>query len=700
MLQYITNDGKSYEERYTEAITNIPLYTDEWTDFNPADPGITILETLVGFETLQQEHILEASPEVRRRLLKMVGFTPERGRRARLLITADDVKAPVTLPTNHRFMIGDMYFETDRVVEIDDRKLIGIYGKKESEGEFKSFDQLLDRETKVPVAVFGEKPEAGDELYLVANNLPKGGSETVFYFRLRERFNRNRLPAHAENTFASIKFECYCEDGWQEINVRDNTNAFLTSGEIRMWIPENAARCSETPTEGYCIRATLTRAEYDIRPRLVAIDAFLFEVWQKHTVSECISFGKSTEINVLSGMSEEVYVNVFVREAKGESYRAYDYSQDPERPGRFYDRIDRGIGNMTIIFDKAKRGFGPERGRDCVRVVLYTEEVMRQYRIGKVLGYDHQRMSLPFDRIVPHNFTIIARRIDDDGEEIFDFVRPEHNEDDSLFYHLYDTTGEIEIEDAGDFIGADLFLAGIATHEGADGNIRAGNYLTSVGEASGNTYFNPGEGTGGAFSETLEDVRRRFLLDMDSAYTAVTTKDYEDIVSSTPGLCIHKAHARMDESKNLVSIAVKPGVDEEFPRLPQLYEVTIKKRLEQRRLLTTRIELVQPVYTQVNVSGTVYVKLHYDNAKEEIIETVKSRIDYLNSDKNFGDRLHFDEVFHAIEMLDCVEFVYDLSIRPKSTSAAKMEDADILPAFNCLLYPGHINIETVTSTDL
>ena len=92
MLQYITNDGKSYEERYTEAITNIPLYTDEWTDFNPADPGITILETLVGFETLQQEHILEASPEVRRRLLKMVGFTPERGRRARLLITADDVQ--------------------------------------------------------------------------------------------------------------------------------------------------------------------------------------------------------------------------------------------------------------------------------------------------------------------------------------------------------------------------------------------------------------------------------------------------------------------------------------------------------------------------------------------------------------------------------------------------------------------------------
>ncbi|MCR5097597.1 MAG: baseplate J/gp47 family protein [Lachnospiraceae bacterium] len=699
MLQYIANEGKTYEERYAEALTTIPLYTDEWTDFNPADPGITILENLIGFETLQQEHILDASPEVKRRLLEMVGFTRERGKRARLLLAADKVVSPVTLPANHRFRIGEMYFETDRQVEVDDRRLIGIYGKRASDEEFLFYDQLLDRETKVPVAVFGEKPVAGDELYLVSNNLPSEGTETVFYFTLRERYNRNRMLAHTENTFASVRWECYTSGGWVEMKVRDATNAFLTSGEIRMWIPADAAVYNETPTKGYCIRAILERAEYDVRPRVTAIESFLFEVWQKHTISENMSFGKSTELEVVSGMEEDVYVNVFVREAKGESYRVYDYSPDPQRQGRFYDRIDHATGRMTIRFDKAVRGFGPERGRDCVRVVLYTEDVMRQYRIGKVLGYDKQRLNLPYVRIVPHNFSIIARRITDSGEELFDFVRPEKNEEGSLYYHLYEGDGEIEIEDAGDFIGADLFLAGVAVHEGADGNIRAGNHLDSIGEITGNTYYNPGEGTGGAFGETLEDVRRRFLVDMETAYTAVTTKDYESIVMNTPGLCIHKAHARMDETKNLVSIAVKPGTDEEFPRLPELYQTIIMKRLEQRRLLTSRIELVQPVYTEVNVKGTVYVKHHYENCAEEIEETVRAHIDYLNSDKNFGDRLHFDEVFHAIEMLDCVEFVYDLSIRPKSMAVAKMEDADILPAYNCLLYPGHINIETVTSTD-
>ena len=84
MLTYISNEGKTFEERFAEAITQIPLYTDEWTNFNPSDPGITILETLTGFETLQQDRLLETSQRVRINLLKMVGFKLKKGRGARL----------------------------------------------------------------------------------------------------------------------------------------------------------------------------------------------------------------------------------------------------------------------------------------------------------------------------------------------------------------------------------------------------------------------------------------------------------------------------------------------------------------------------------------------------------------------------------------------------------------------------------------
>ncbi len=695
MLTYISKEGKTYEERMAEAITQIPLYTKEWTDFNPSDPGMTILEILTGFETLQQERLLEVPQKVKRNLLGLVGFHAERGRGARLLLSADKVTKPMTLPQNYRFMIGEVAFETNRAIEVADWRVIGIFGKKADSDEYRNFDFLSDRETQIPATIFGEAPQVGDALYIVTNALTPPGKETIFYFNLQERFNRNPRMARSANSFATIRWECYCEGGWKPVDVRDGTDAFLMSGEIKMWFPEGAAEYDGAPVKGYCIRAVLERAEYDIRPKVIGVEGFLFAVWQKQTLSEAISISKGGDIEVVSGIPEELYINVFAREQKGEPFRRYIYSGLPDIKGRYYNQVDEGQGRFRIIFDKEAHGFGPVKGKGCVRVVLYTEDVMRKFRIGRVLGYDNQRMELPYQRIVSTLFSIIAEREDENGELVYDFVRPEKDGDGALYYHLLENDGVIEIEDAGDFIGATLYLAAVSIHNGEEGNIRPGNILKPANGDSENTYYNPGEGTKGAYRETIEEVRKRFVADMETAYTAVTMRDYERIVLSTPGLCIHKAVAHMDEVKNLVSIAVKPGTDEEFPRIPEIYEKQIMERLEERRLLTTRIELVQPVYTAVNVSGTVYVRLHYEDSREQIENTVREHIDYLNTARNFGERLHFDEIFHAIEMLDCVEYVYDLSIRPQTMTAAKMEDADIIPNWNCLLYAGQITIETI-----
>ena len=46
MLNPKSIPGKSHDQLMEENIGKIPLYSDEWTNFNPADPGITILENL------------------------------------------------------------------------------------------------------------------------------------------------------------------------------------------------------------------------------------------------------------------------------------------------------------------------------------------------------------------------------------------------------------------------------------------------------------------------------------------------------------------------------------------------------------------------------------------------------------------------------------------------------------------------------
>ena len=59
MLNNKFEEEKTYEELLSEALMKIPFYSEEWTNRNPSDPGITILENLTAFEALQQSRIQE-----------------------------------------------------------------------------------------------------------------------------------------------------------------------------------------------------------------------------------------------------------------------------------------------------------------------------------------------------------------------------------------------------------------------------------------------------------------------------------------------------------------------------------------------------------------------------------------------------------------------------------------------------------------
>lgn len=694
MLNNRNLDDKTYEELMAEALLQIPLYSKEWTNFNPSDPGITILENLTAFEILQQNYINRVTPAIVKNLLKLAGFHAEKGRCARVLLSAKNVKEPVAMPANQKFYLGDMCFETNRSMELKTCRLTGIYGVRSD----KTYDcsHLLDREVRVPAHIFGKSPQAGDSLWITADFLPEPGEEMIFYVTVADRYNRNPFTEKGNNTFAAMKWECYTQEGFVEMNVRDYTGCFLVSGEIRMRLPDAAAvPCPESPDGGYAVRATLQRAEYDVKPRLVAVDGFLFEAWQKDIRSVCHTFNRVSGITLSGGLLKDGYVTVFCKEEKGSSYKKYvsAHMRRGEEKGRFYHEEENEDGSRTWQFDKRQFGYAPEKVKNAVKIVIYSEEIMRQYALGTALGNDRQEIRLPMQHIVPDSFCIIAKRICEDGEEIYDFVRPGRYGEDDLTYSLYEDEGRIVIEDAGDYIGASLFIGTLSVTRGAEGNIRADNRLVGVGLSPEIKFYNPTPGTGGCFRETLEDVKKRFLKDLKTPYTAVTAQDYEKLVQRTPELCIHKVRAYTNESRNMIRIAVKPGTDEDFPELPDTYRRAIEKQLDDKRLLTTRIEIVPPAYTPIDVHGTVYVKRQYENSLELIEKAIRKKLDYINSERNFGEVLKFDEVFHEIEALDCVDFVYELSLYPQNTALARLVEADIVPNENCLCYAGNIILQ-------
>ena len=694
MLSVEELKSRTFEERMEDVMRELPLRSSEWTNYNPSDPGMTIVENLTAFSALQGAEIATLSFRARMALLKMAGFVPSRGKCSRVLLSADELDSPHTFPSGQRFHLGNLCFETNRETVAGACRLTGVYVYEKE--EFRDISFVLDKELAVPARVFGEEPAEDNAVYFIFDGDVSKLKEIIMYARMYANAKRNTTLDRTEHIFADTRWEVFTEAGFEEVTVRDYTGSFVTSGEIRISLTnKNPIVYTDTPEFGYCLRAVLTRADFDIVPRLTNLYGFLFEVWQKDTLAHSVSFNRADKVRVKSPIGENVYYMVFGKEEKGSSYRRYEMVVSGGLTGR-YCRFAEKRNGMDIIFDEDEFGYAPYKCKECVRVIIYNEQIMRTYAVGPVVGFDDQELALPVSNIVHENFFLIARRKDEEGY-LYDFVRPERKINGGLYYHLLEREGRIIIEDPGDFIGADLFMGGVSVTSGAYGNITSGNHILIDDESVDATFLNPGDGTGGCYRETLEQVRARFLYDMKTPFTAVCAGDYESLVRTTPGLCIRKVKAVTDERENMVRVVVMPDTGDNLPKLNEIYIDKITQRLEERRLITTGFQIKQPVYVAVGVKCTVYVKKHYTDCRRMIEDRINACVDYINSDRNFGDRLMFEDVFHAIEDLPCVEYVYELSLHSENNKLAQVKENDIIPRYDCICYPGNIQLNIVTS---
>ena len=223
------NPRKRMEKDYTQIMediySEIPIYSEEWTNYNPSDPGITILENLMAFQLLQYQQLDETSDKVKQQLLKMSGFEPHKGSGARVLLEPVGLQNPLTLPANQKFYVGDMSFETSKEKVLPGCHIVGLYAKHQ--GKLKDYSFVLDPEITIPAAIFGDVPEIGDEFYIVMDSLPEAHTETVFYAKSAQYMHRNPLGEKEHNRFARIEWECYTADGFGPRNVKDDTECFL-----------------------------------------------------------------------------------------------------------------------------------------------------------------------------------------------------------------------------------------------------------------------------------------------------------------------------------------------------------------------------------------------------------------------------------------------------------------------------------------
>lgn len=693
--------AKTYEELLQESLRKIPVYSGEWTNYHPADPGITTLENLTALQIIQQNHIEEIPIAVRRKLLELVGYRQKSGESAEIWLEAEGVLEGIDLPAGERFLAGDISFETTRRVRLGAGRITGVFSR--SAGVTADLSYVLDRNVMFGAKIFGDDVLEGASLWLVMDEAPQEGEEMVVYAAVGGKEGRTPFSEGKEVSFAEICWECHTEEGFVPMQAEDGTHGFLADGCLRLTQPGGyrAVRVEEDGISGYVWRARLIHGEYDKPPVLTYLSGFLFPAVQKETMAVTYAFQRSSNVVVRETMPENGYMRVYAREQKGGSYRVYGESTSEGDRGRYYRKKKLDQGNYAIVFDQKRFGFAPGRFRDAVKIVVYSEKIMRNYGLGSVFGYDGQQIRLPGKHVVVSDFSVIAERKTQNGEKIYDFLLPGRQDGQDMYYSLFEDEGKLVIHDPGIYVGAKLYLGGIAVTRGPEGNVRADNVLVPAKPVCGPgiRFRNPAQGRGGRFRESFEEMRRRFVKDLGRAETAVTLADYEALVRRLPGLCIHKVHAWMDSKKNEVQIAVLPGSGERFPKLSGKYLQMITNELESKRLLSTGIRVRQPVYAPVMISGTIYVKPHYDDCGEQIEAAAREAIDYVHGVMAFGERLRFDRVFHVINDLDCVAYIHELALSPQNAANVMTDGTDIIPAPDCLLYPGDCRLVILPQTD-
>ncbi len=691
MLSSIDLNDKDYDQFIDEAIAQIPLYSREWTNMNPSEPGITILENLSAFAALQQSEINEVTEQIKWKLLALAGFTPKKGEPATACLSCEGKKRDGIETVGEKVFAQNICYELPQGHHFLEASIRGIYVVYNQ--------QVMDLSDLagsigIPggIALFGEQPRNGEELYLLVSSLPLFPQELIFYADVKEIFERNAFGASDENPFAQLQWEILTQDGFEKTEVIDETHQFLVSGYIRLKVPKDSGKVRFLEEQqAYVIRARLMKAQYDIAPRVNRIQGLLTRVVQKDTRSVVICGNIEGELETEHYLMKDECLEVYIKEKDGK-YHSYGRGQDSTNEYlRTYEYREPDPVRRSIITHNPRID---GEAQDNIMVICRDLAVMPYIRLGRLYGYDEQELELPpFERVLAEEFTIIVAYAAGSGEDLtYHMVAPDSTDEDEVKYSISERENVVIIHDCGIYEGAEILLGQYVCYQGNEGNVLADTQFISP--LHPDIHFTScAVAEKGHYGEDLEEVRKRFALDIQSPATIVTREDCERLLHQIPGLAIHKLNAVVLEERNEIHVVVKPYSLEPFPQLSDIYKRVICEYLEKRRMLTTRIVIEQPVYVPIAAYGMIYIKKHFDHCREDVEELLRQMLDGINSEHSFGETVCFHDIYHALEQLECVEEIYDFTLVSENPAASEVYGLDIRLAHNALYYPGDIVLE-------
>jgi len=333
----------------------------------------------------------------------------------------------------------------------------------------------------------------------------------------------------------------------------------------------------------------------------------------------------------------------------------------------------------------------------CTMYASHAERIIGEV-IGRSDGTPGQRFSLAHTPILPRakGETLMVRISNDEEElweEVPDFGSSSPND---RHFALDSSSGELRFGPALSQRDGSVKRYGAIPNQnrmlvftryryggGLNGNVKARTLSvlkTSIPYIA--RVANRKEARGGLDAENMEDAKLRVPAHLRTLQRAVTAADYEYLsLRAAPGQ-VQRVHALQPPTvaTGEVKVLIIPRVNEpegyippEALAIPDEVRNSIRAYLDERRLLSTRLDVLQPAYFWVTVRVAIGLSRFAD--PDAVKQRVEARLyEFLNPitggpDKKgwpFGRSLYPADVINALLEVKGIDVVHEVKLLPIS----------------------------------
>ena len=680
-------DDRTFDDLVEECLLRIPRYCPEWTNYNPSDPGITIIEL---FAWLTDQMLLRFNQVPRRNyvaFLELLGIRLEPPQSAKTHLTfylsaarsenlvieagtevatqRQDVEEPITFSTDSDWAIGTPQITTlltatkDTEPSANDlRNLFEEDGWQQNEENGEWF-----REDGLSSEVFQNQSQSPSQRQWPQRQSPAPQPDNCFYLVL--------APQPLDGHLREVKEgeEGVASEG-QENAIAGNVIAITFKGREAATTgidPNNPPRRWEVWNGQQWVSEEVLRRESDDRTK-----GFSFE---KSADSPNLEQGADVILHLPTDLPETdfgtnhrgYWLRCVYKPLKGE---AYNYDRSPQISSISVRSIGATVPASHCTWIKDEEFLGVSNGKPGQTFELLNKPVLPRYRRECIQVrspmFEHSRQTWQevenfsrSDEDSPH-YTIDSNRgiiqfgpLIREPKGLPQKIQRRYRQQQEFQSQLQlwqNRRGRLrdlpasELEGGGNFEerqygkippkGWEIYMVSYRTGGGAKGNVREKTLeklMISLPYIRAVTNYKKAEG--GAEADSLERAVMKVPGWLRTGDRAVTREDFETLIKQVEGVPLARTCCLKVDDTNRGQVTVlgipqlEPGIDLSCGMKAKDFQIENKEKLEEylndRTLLGTRVEVSEPTYVRIGARVTLGIETREARDIEEKVKAVK-----------------------------------------------------------------------------